>query len=133
MAENTLPVAGADENQVTQHEGTRSQEQYERPPVDIYETSDGLTVVADLPGVSKDHLDIQVNNNVLTIQASTHNGLPGVAVHREFHLGNFLREFRLADTVDIHRIQAELKNGVLTLHLPKAEQAKPKKINVEVA
>jgi HSP20 family molecular chaperone IbpA len=133
MAENTLPVAGSDENQVARHEGTRAQEQYERPPVDIYETDDGLTVVADLPGVSKDHLDIQVNNNTLTIQARTHNGLQGVVVHREFHLGNFLREFRLADTVDVHRIQAELKNGVLTLHLPKAEQAKPKKINVEVA
>ncbi len=56
----------------------------------------------------------------------------GVPLYREFQLGNFFRQFRLADTVDSNRIQAELRHGVLTLQLPKAEEAKPRKIAVQV-
>ena len=103
------------------------------PPVDIFETEAGLTVVADLPGVSKDNLDIEVKNDLLTLQATANINTPGDAIYQEFQLGGFFRQFRLANTVDTNRIQAELKHGVLTLRLPKAEAAKPRKIEVQVA
>ena len=114
-------------------ETTRENERYVRPPVDIYETSEGLTVVADVPGVLRESLDIEVNDNVLTIQGRTRAPLSAAATYREFELFNFFRQFELSDTVDVERITADLKNGVLTLQLPKAEQAKPKHIKVQTA
>jgi HSP20 family molecular chaperone IbpA len=100
--------------------------------VDIFETEAGLTVVADLPGVSKDNLNIEVKNDLLTLQATTNVNLPGDSIYQEFQLGGFFRQFRLTDTVDTNHIQAELKHGVLTLRLPKAATAKPRKIEVQV-
>jgi HSP20 family molecular chaperone IbpA len=114
-------------------ETTRQQEQWIAPPVDIYETKDGLTVIADLPGVSKEDLEIEVKNDLLTIQAKSHVETLGAPSYHEFQLSNFFRQFRLADTVDTNRIQAELKHGVLTLRLPKVEAAAPRKIEVQVA
>ena len=114
-------------------EGTRAQEQYVTPHVDIYETPEGLTVLADLPGVSKEALNIEVNNDILTLQARAQHSLPGDPLYREFTLVNFFRQFQLPDRVDTGKISAELKHGVLTLRLPKAEEAKPKKIEVQVA
>lgn len=131
MAEKTVAREGTDP-QPPRQEGTREQERYVRPPVDIFETNEGLTVLADLPGVPKDGLDIQVNDNLLTIQGRTRQPLPASPVFREFELFNYFRQFELSDSVDVKRITAELKNGVLTLKLPKAEQAKPKRIQVHV-
>ena len=132
MAERTVSNPGQGESAAKPHEGTRAQEQYIAPPVDIYETADGLTVVADLPGVGPDDLSIEVKDNILTLQARAKHNLPGNAVYREFALANFFRQFQLAETVDITGIRAELKHGVLTLHLPKAEEAKPRQIQVTV-
>jgi HSP20 family molecular chaperone IbpA len=113
-------------------ETTREQERFVRPPVDIYETTDGLTVVADLPGVPRDGLDIQVKDNILTIQGRARQPNSASPIYREFELFSYFRQFELSDSVDVTRISAELKNGVLTLQLPKAEQAKPKQIQVQV-
>jgi HSP20 family molecular chaperone IbpA len=113
-------------------ETTREQERYVRPPVDIFERPDGLTVVADLPGVPKDGLEIEVKDNLLTIQGRTRQPLTAEPTFREFELFNYFRQFELSDSVDVSKITAELKNGVLTLQLPKAEQAKPKRIQVQV-
>lgn len=134
MAENTVPaVAQAPEESIRRQETTRAQEEYIAPPVDIYETDEGLTVVADLPGVSRDNLDIQVVNGILTIAGRTHHQQTGQQVYQEFRLVNFHRQFHLAETVDTARIRAELSNGVLTLLLPKAEAAKPRRIEVKTA
>jgi HSP20 family protein len=114
-------------------ETTRQQEQWVAPPVDIYETREGLMVIADLPGVIRENLDIEVKNDLLTIQARTQVETPGLLTYREFQLPHFFRQFRLADTVDTNRIQAELKHGVLTLTLPKMPEATPKKIEVQVS
>ncbi len=113
-------------------EGTRNREQYVTPPVDIYETPEGLVVMADLPGVAREDLEVRVDENVLTIHGRSRHIAPGDPVYREYELVNFFRQFELTDKVDISRISAELKHGVLTLHLPKAEEAKPRKIEVSV-
>jgi len=112
---------------------TREPMRYLTPAVDIYETEDGLTVVADMPGVKRDDLNVQVENNVLTIQGITSFPQRKNPRLEEYRLYNFFRQFELTDEVDHDRITAELKHGVLTLHLPKAEHAKPKRIDVKVS
>lgn len=132
MAEKTVAAQGA-ENPQSSREGTRSQERYVTPPVDIYETADGLVVKADLPGVAKEGLDVRVENGLLTIRGEAAHVAPGDPLYREYELLNFYRQFELNERVDQNKISAELKHGVLTLHLPKAEEAKPKKIEVSVS
>lgn len=132
MAERT--VATRSQKSINpDREETRSQEQYITPPVDIYETQDGLVVKADLPGVSKDSMDVRVENNLLTIRANAAHIAPGDTVYREYALVNFFRQFELNERVDQSKISAELNHGVLTLKLPKAEATKPRKIDVKVA
>lgn len=133
MAEKTVPTAPR-ERATASREETRSQERYVTPPVDIYENGDGLVVKADLPGVAKENLDVRVENGLLTIQTKpaqvTGSGSP---VYREYELVNFFRQFELSDKVDQQKISADLKHGVLTLKLPRAEEAKPKRIDIKVA
>jgi len=131
MAEKT--VAGRSQQTPAAREETRSQEAYVTPPVDIYETPDSLVVKADLPGVAKEGLDVRVENSLLTIRGKTAHGAPGDPIYREYSLVNFFRQFELSDKVDQSKISAELKHGVLTLNLPKAEETKPRKIDVSVA
>ena len=96
------------------------------------ETARGLVVKADLPGVEKENLDLQVENNLLTIRAKPTHTSAGESVYREYELVNFFRQFELNEKVDRSKISAELKHGVLTLQLPKAEEVKPRKIEVRV-
>lgn len=130
MAEKT--VAAPEVQKANMTESTRHQERYVAPPVDIYETRDGLVVLADLPGVAKEALDVRVDNNVLTIRGHARHGVPGEVTYREYELVNFFRQFELSDKVDQGQITADLKCGVLTLSLPKAEEAKPRQIEVRV-
>jgi HSP20 family molecular chaperone IbpA len=132
MAERTVPQPNR-ERQIQAKEETRSQERYVTPPVDIYETAEGLVVKADLPGVAREGLDVRVENNLLTIRARAAHGAPGEPLYREYELANFFRQFELTDRVDQQKISADLKNGVLTLGLPKAEEAKPRRIDVQVS
>jgi HSP20 family molecular chaperone IbpA len=131
MAEQTVVTSTRQETSPSK-ETTHSRERTITPPVDIYETEEGLVVLADLPGVDKDGLDVRVENDILTIRGTSRNGLPGDPIYREFELANYFRQFELSDKVDQSKITAELKHGVLTLRLPKAEEAKPKKIEVKV-
>jgi HSP20 family molecular chaperone IbpA len=131
MAESTVATPEAQQPSTTEH--TRHQERYVVPPVDIYETQEGLVVLADLPGVAKEALDVRVEQHRLTIRGQARHGIPGEAVSREYALVNFFRQFALSDKVDQSQITAELKSGVLTLTLPKAEAAKPWQIAVHAA
>jgi HSP20 family protein len=131
MAEKT--VAAPEAQKPTMTESTRNHERYVAPPVDIYETRDGLVVLADLPGVAKEALDVRVDNNMLTIRGHARHVVPGEIVYREYELVNFFRQFELSDKVDQSHITADLKSGVLTLNLPKAQEAKPRQIEVQVA
>jgi HSP20 family protein len=105
------------------------------PAVDIYETEQELVIKADLPDIDPKDLDIRVENNILTIRGerkfekkvSEENYL---RVERSY--GSFARSFTLANTVNSEAIKAEYQNGVLTLSIPKREEAKPKQIKVNV-
>lgn len=131
MAEKTMDTPATQQPVAT--ERTRNQERYVTPPVDIYETPEGLVVVADVPGVKEEDLDVRVDNNVLTIRAHAHSAMRGERIHREYELVNFFRQFELNEKVDQQRITADLKGGVLTLTLPKAEEVKPRRVTVRAA
>ena len=131
MAEKT--VAAPDLQTPNTTESTRHHERYVAPPVDIHETQDGLVVLADVPGVAKEALEVRVDDNILTIRGHARHAVPGDVIYREYELVNFFRQFELSDKVDQGRISADLKSGVLTLNLPKAEEAKPRQIEVRVA
>lgn len=130
MAEKTVAVPET-HHTTPAGESTRTQERYVTPPVDIYETPEGLVVMADLPGVISETLDVRVDNHLLTIRSTAQASKTGEAVHREYDLVNFFRQFELSDKVDETGITADLKHGVLQLSLPKAEAAKPRQIHVQ--
>ena len=111
---------------------TREQERYLIPAVDIFETDEGLTLLADMPGVDKDGIDIRVEEGVLTISGRCSHEQNSQQGYREYDLLNYWRQFSLSEDVDVEKISANLKHGVLTLALPKAEKAKPKKIEVKL-
>jgi HSP20 family protein len=103
------------------------------PPVDIYETDDALVLTAMLPGVSKDEVSIEVHNNTLILRGERK---PASAVaderyyRRECVYGPFQRAFVLPATVDQGKVQASYHDGILELHLPKIEAAKPRRIAI---
>ena len=132
MAEKTVAMPSNQEAE-KQPEGTRMQERYVTPAVDIYEMPEGLVVTADIPGVAPENLDVRVDNNVLTIRAEASQANAAEPTYREYQLMNYYRQFELSDKVDQGKISADLKHGVLTLTLPKAEDAKPRKIDVAVS
>ncbi len=102
------------------------------PPIDIYETPEGLVLYADLPGVDSEGLDLQVHDNRLTLFGRVKTDVSESAhlLHQEYHVGDFLRSFILSDEVDHDRIQAKLTNGVLRVELPRAARAQPRRIDV---
>jgi len=113
--------------------GTREEAQTMTPAVDIFEIEDGLAVVADMPGVEKDAVDVRVENDVLTISGKAVSKECGDSLYREFGLTHYFRQFQLNSHVDQEKIKAEMKYGVLTIQLPTAEKAKPKKITVNIS
>ena len=105
------------------------------PRVDIYEEPDGTTIlVAELPGVVEDGLDISVDKGVLTISASSNHQQPGDGysnTYCSFSPGEYFRAFALSDEINRDAINAKLQDGVLTLHLPKAPEAQTHKIKIK--
>lgn len=102
------------------------------PPIDIYETSEGLVLEADLPGVTSETLELQVQNNKLTLFGRVVKQAPenAIARHQEYGVGDYLRSFILSDEVDYDRISAKLQNGVLRVVLPKAAKSAPRRIEI---
>jgi len=102
------------------------------PVTDIFETDQALTLTLEMPGVAKDGIDVTVENDILTVNGrvdfAKYEGLQ--PLYTEYNVGNYTRSFQLSGKIAQDRISAELKNGVITLVLPKAESAKPRKINV---
>lgn len=102
------------------------------PVTDIFETDQALTVVLEMPGVSKESVEVGVENDVLTINGqidfSKYEGLQPLYI--EYNIGNYSRSFQISSKIDQDGIKAELKDGVMTLVLPKAEKAKPRRISV---
>lgn len=102
------------------------------PEIDIYEKDDAILVRCDMPGVTQDELDILFENSELTITGHQITAQPeGVdLLSGEYNTGSFQRKFKVAQLVDHEKINARLYNGVLDIELPKAEQAKPRKIEI---
>ena len=102
------------------------------PVTDIFETPEALRVVLEMPGVGKNSVEVSVENNVLTIMGridfSNYEGLQ--PLYTEYNIGHYSRSFRLSNEIEQEGIKAELKDGVITLVLPKAEKAKPRRIKV---
>jgi HSP20 family protein len=106
------------------------------PAVDIFEEGDNLILQAEVPGVGKEELDVRVENNILTLSGERRQQkeIKDEQFHRlERSYGKFVRSFTLPVGIDTERIKAEFKDGLLTLTLPKAEEAKPKRIKVLAA
>lgn len=105
------------------------------PPVDVIEDKTGITLYADMPGVSKERLNAHVEGDVLVIEGEMGLEMPKdmEATHVEVNLPRYRRVFTLSKDLDPGRMQAELKQGVLKLHIQRAEHAKPKRIEVNAA
>ena len=104
------------------------------PAVDIYETDDDGVLVVDLPGCDEGSVDITIEEGVLTVRGTVKpDDLPGLQpASAEYRVGDFERSFTVSELVDVEKVQASVKDGVLRLTLPKAEAAKPKKIEVKL-
>jgi len=106
---------------------------YYVPATDIYETEDALTLVMEMPGVEKDNIDIKLENDVLQIEGRI--DLSAYAeldpLYTEYNIGHYARKFSLSSKFDQEKISAEMGDGVLTLRLPKAEETKPRRIEIQ--
>jgi HSP20 family protein len=128
MAENTMQSKGQAE--ATVPERTRGGN-YFVPRVDIFETEEELTVLADMPGVRSEDVDLRYERGELML----HGRVPqrqheGQALLREYEDGDFYRVFQVHESIDASKIEASCRNGVLTIHLPKVEAARPKQVKV---
>jgi len=132
MAANSLTERNDEKNLHTREE-TRSDEKYIKPAVNIVESEEGLTLTADIPGASRDTLDINMEKGILTISAPVTWNTLGNAGYKEFELASYYRQFSIPEILDQEKTTADLTNGVLTLRVPKAEAAKPRKIEIKVA
>ena len=106
------------------------------PVVDIVETNDSFLIQVELPGVEKSAVKLSIEKGVLLISGQRPQGTlsEGMRYHRnERQYGRFERAFRVPDSIDEQKLEADLKNGVLTVRLPKVEKAKPKSIQISVA
>ena len=112
-------------------EGTRPKDHFISPAVDILENQEGLTIVADMPGLDEDSLEVTIEQDVLTIKGNAPAG-SGDFQYREFAMAGYWRQFLLSDSFDAEKANASIKQGVMTLTIPKAESAKPKRIEVTV-
>jgi HSP20 family protein len=155
MAENTTPRSAnsgqqhaggsnqqaAQQNQAGQQAmqaGGRQKEGQERallPPVDVVEDANGITLYADLPGVSRENLSLHLETDSLTIEGTVALDVPQdmQSSHADVTLPRYRRVFTLSKELDAEQASAELKNGVLTLRIPKAQHAQPRRIEVKVA
>lgn len=108
---------------------------YFQPAVDILETPEELVVLADMPGVSPDSLDVNLEGDQLTIEGRVKPGdYEGLKpIHVEYGVGGFWRRFTLGEAIDRDGIKAAIKHGVLALRLPKAERARARRISVSAA
>jgi len=104
------------------------------PPVDIYETENEFVIKAEMPGVKKDAVDVTLEKNELEINGKVNGNFPDEKdiKYSEFGLYNYHRKFTVGNAIDGNKLTAFLENGILTLNLPKREEVKPRKIEVQV-
>jgi HSP20 family molecular chaperone IbpA len=135
MSDVTLSAQSAGTNAVHENNGSAQAKAYRRravaPPVDVFENADEVLIVADVPGVPSDGIDLRVENGTLTLEAkrsASKDESPALA--REYDEVDFATTFRIPAGIDATAITAETKNGTLVVRLPKAAAAKPRRISV---
>jgi HSP20 family molecular chaperone IbpA len=113
----------------------REDEPVVRPPVDIFEDAHGIMVVAEMPGVSKERLNVQADRNSLTIEGEAAIDMPkGMeAIHADVQSTRYARSFVLSGELETDAIDAKLKDGVLTIRIPKRAEYRPRKVEVRTA
>jgi HSP20 family protein len=131
MAENSSLVQKQRADQGQQTEGTRGG-LYFTPRVDIYENDKELTLYADVPGVRSEDVDLRYERGELMLHGRVlHRERPGNPLLLEYEEGDFYRVFQIHESIDASKISASCKNGVLTVHLPKTEEARPRQIKIK--
>jgi HSP20 family protein len=131
--ETTLQVQDTEKREVAETGAERTRDRLAFVPrADVYETEEAIVVVADMPGVDENSVDITLEDNVLTINGYVEPEQPEghSLAYAEYRVGDYVRAFTLSDQIDQEGIEATVKDGVLQLHLPKAAAAKPRKIPV---
>ena len=133
MTDNLTESSSKDESRDVSQNGVGPERRVFMPLIDIYEADSGLVLLADLPGVSSETLELQVQDNKLTLFGRVSSVVPENArvLHQEYHVGDFLRSFILSEDVDHERITAKLSNGVLEVVLPEAPKSEPRRIQVQ--
>lgn len=124
----------AEKDVTTTEQQTGNQESVIRPLVDIYEDDSGITLLADMPGVSRERLDVQLDKATLSIEGKAEIAMPeGMeALYADIRSTRYQRSFSLSSELDGEKTDASLKDGLLKLHIPKREQYQPRKIAVQV-
>ena len=130
MAQQELPVQ--QKREVEKKQESTAPTRAFLPTADIFETDQALTVVLEMPGVGKENVQIDVENDVLTIAGQIdYSGYEGLQpLYTEYNIGNYSRSFQISSKIEQDGIKAELNDGVMTLVLPKAERAKSRRISV---
>lgn len=131
MTEKEMQVSKKKEVQQA-GEPTKTERQF-LPAVDIFETDDAVTVLAEMPGVDKGGVDINLEDDVLTLKGKREGdaGKDEVVLLKEYESGSYLRRFTVSEAIDRDKIEATMQDGMLTLKLPKVAPAKPRKIEVK--
>jgi HSP20 family protein len=129
------PSSSATSRSASRAQGQRLSDAALTPPVDVIEDAGGITLYADLPGVAREQLQLQIESDTLTIEAESALQVPDglQSSHTEVGLGRFRRVFTLSKELDPEQISAKLAQGVLELRIPKASHAQPRRIEVKVA
>ncbi|MDD4456823.1 MAG: Hsp20/alpha crystallin family protein [Syntrophotalea acetylenica] len=130
MNDKNITVSDKDKKDVRSREETRAPERYAVPVVDILEGVDGLAMYIDMPGVAKEDMTIHLEQGILTIEGRVKAKAPAEDIYREFTLANFYRQFRIPEGIDQEKVSACYAHGVLNLLLPRAEMAKPRRIEI---
>ena len=133
MAETEArPLEPQEKKELIEKEEKTVPARYYVPYTDIYETEHALTVVMEMPGVERENIEVGIEKDVLRIEG--HIDFSSYAemepVYTEYNIGHYTRKFSLSSKIDQGRISAEMADGVLTLTLPKAEEAKPRRIEI---
>lgn len=130
--DTTQELAVRDKKELVSKEEKTVPGRYYIPYADIYETEDSLAVVMEMPGVDKKDITIALENDVLRVDGqidfAKYEGME--PVYTEYNVGHYTRSLRLSNKIDQERISAQLEDGVLTLTLPKAKEAQPRRISI---
>jgi HSP20 family protein len=103
------------------------------PDVDVYVNQDEMVFAVDMPGVEKGGVSIEINeNNTLIIQAKNSQAEPEKLILRQFNIGNYFRAFQIGEEFNKDKVAGKLENGLLEIRIPKREEAKPKRININI-